>query len=682
MKNCISPNPNSKLRSKTKSSKENVPPLSSPSVATAKILSSVAKMKTPLPVPPRPPSSKSSNPLKRKVIMECVHENSVPESPSVTTAKPLSSVGKRKCPLPPPSSNSSCNSKGKVIMEPVPRFSDSGVQVIVRIRPPNADADDEIVVEKVSEESLSVLDQTFTFDYVADTSSSQKDVYQLIGAPFVENCLEGFNSSIFAYGQTASGKTYTMWGHSNALLEYNPSGAQHGLAPRVFEQLFSRMSEEEAKHADKQLKYRCRCSFLEVGFLNVFCLSSFKLFFVSVFMVSYIFLQQIYNEQITDLLDPSQRNLMIREDVKAGVYVENLTEHGVCTMNDVRLLLIKGLANRRTGATNMNAESSRSHCLFTCTVESRYKGISEGLSSCKTSRINLVDLAGSEKQKLTGAAGERLKESGNINRSLSQLGNVINILADVSQTGKQRHIPYRDSRLTFLLQESLGGNARLAMICAISPVQSCKNETVSTLRFAQRAKAIKNKATVNEVTQGDVKVLQEMIHQLKDELLRAKANPAAAGTNGGYTTSSKARRSLSILKRSLNYPLILPHVDDDDDVEMEIDEEAVEKLCTEVENHINEREVSESSQGKSFSSSDPIIACVNKLMEEADVNMEVCSKAVEKVLAGAIRREMALEEFCAKQTAEISKLDLLVQQYKGERDVLVAEVQHLRSQLS
>ncbi|KAI3917831.1 hypothetical protein MKW92_006586 [Papaver armeniacum] len=476
MKSCISPNPDKQTRSKTKSSKENVPPLSSPSVATAKILSSVAKMKTPLPVPPRPPSSKSSNPLKRKVLMECVHENSVPESPSVTTAKTISSVGKRKCPLPPvphPPSNSSCNSEGKVIMESVPRFSDSGVQFEF------------------------VLDQTFTFDYVADTSSSQYqffDEYQLIGAPFVENCLEGFNSSIFAYGKgkTASGKTYTMWGHSNALLEYNPSGAQHGLAPR-----------EEAKHADKQLKYRCRCSFLE-----------------------------IYNDK------RPHGKYDIRKDVKAGVYVENLTEHGVCTMNDVRLLLIK-------------VKFSFSLFLFTCTVESRYKGISEGLSSCKTSRINLVDLAGSEKQKLTGAAGERLKESGNINRSLSQLGNVINILADVSQTGKQRHIPYRDSRLTFLLQESLGGNARLAMICAISPY--------------------------------------------------------------------KGRKS-----------------------------------------HQRKREASESSQGKAFSSSDPITARVNKLMEEADVNMEVCSK----------------------QTAEISKLDLLVQQYKGERDVLVAEVQHLKSQLS
>ncbi|KAI3968084.1 hypothetical protein MKX01_015604 [Papaver californicum] len=593
-----SPNPNSKQRSRKKSSSsENVSPsdlnsmldYSSPSVTTAKTLSSVGKMKSPLPPRPPPPSS---NPLKRKLIPESIPENSVPGS------------------------------------------LDSGVQVIVRMRPPNphVDADDEIIVEKASSESLSVLGQTFTFDSVADTGSSQvripsiliiffwvilifltfsasnrinyikffqKDIYQLVGAPLVENCLAGFNSSIFAYGQTGSGKTYTMWGPSNALLEDNPSGGEQGLTPRVFQQLFSRMSEEEAKHADKQLKYQCRCSFLE-----------------------------IYNEQITDLLDPSQRNLLIREDVKSGVYVENLTEQDVCTMKDVRLLLIKGLANRRTGATSINAESSRSHSVFTCTVESRCKSMSDCLSSCKTSRINLVDLAGSERQKLTGAAGERLKEAGNINRSLSQLGNLINILADVSQTGKQRHIPYRDSRLTFLLQESLGGNARLAMICAISPVQSCKNETLSTLRFAQRAKAIKNKATVNEVMQDDVNVLREVIRQLKDELLRMKANanPAAAGLNGGYSTSWNARRSLSILKMSLNQPMTLPHIDDDSDEEMEIDEEAVEMLCNEVENNINEREVaSENSKAKALSSDDPISARVSKQgLEVADVNMEVC----------------------------------------------------------
>ncbi|KAI3961373.1 hypothetical protein MKW92_018205 [Papaver armeniacum] len=545
-----SPNPKQRSRKKT-SSRENVSPsdlnsmvdYSSPSVTTAKTLSSVGKMKSPL--PPRPPSS---NPLKRKLILESVPENSAPGS------------------------------------------FDSGVQVIVRMRPPNpnVDADDELIVEKASSESLSVLGQTFTFDSVADTGSSQKDIYQLVGAPLVENCLAGFNSSIFAYGQTGSGKTYTMWGPSNALLEDNPSGGEQGLTPR-----------EEVKHADKQLKYQCRCSFLE-----------------------------IYNEQITDLLDPSQRNLLIREDVKSGVYVENLSEQDVCTMKDVRLLLIKGLANRRTGATSINAESSRSHSVFTCTVESRCKSMSDGLSSCKTSRINLVDLAGSERQKLTGAAGERLKEAGNINRSLSQLGNLINILADVSQTGKQRHIPYRDSRLTFLLQESLGGNARLAMICAISPVLSCKNETLSTLRFAQRAKAIKNKATVNEVMQDDVNVLREVIRQLKDELLRMKANanPAAAGPNGGYSTSWSARRSLSILKMSLNQPMTLPHIDDDSDEEMEIDEEAVERLCNEVENNINEREVaSENAEVKALSSDDPISAPVSKQgLEVADVHMEVC----------------------------------------------------------
>lgn len=437
----------------------------------------------------------------------------------------------------------------------VPGASDSGVRVIVRMRPPNKDEEEsEVIAQKMSGDSLSILGQTFTFDSVADAESTQLDIFQLVGSPLVENCLSGFNSSVFAYGQTGSGKTYTMWGPANALLDENLSNNKQGLTPRVFEQLFARINEEQIKHADKQLKYQCRCSFLE-----------------------------IYNEQITDLLDPSQKNLQIREDVKSGVYVENLTEEYVCTMKDVTQLLIKGLSNRRTGATSINAESSRSHSVFTCVVESRCKSTSDGISSFKTSRINLVDLAGSERQKLTGAAGDRLKEAGNINRSLSQLGNLINILAEVSQTGKQRHIPYRDSRLTFLLQESLGGNAKLAMVCAISPVQSCKSETLSTLRFAQRAKAIKNKAVVNEVMQDDVNFLRGVIRQLKDELLRMKANGnQPTDSNGSYSTGWNARRSLNLLKFSLNRPTTLPHVDDDGDEEMEIDEEAVEKLWVQV----------------------------------------------------------------------------------------------------
>ncbi|MCD9640618.1 Kinesin motor domain containing protein, expressed [Datura stramonium] len=485
-------NPISSTR-KYKSSKENAPPpyhpldlSSSPAVGV--------KIKSPL--PPRPPNS---NNLKRKLNLE--------------------SVG---------TENAVCGP------------SDSGVKVIVRMRPPTKDEEEgELVVQKVSNDSLSIAGHTFTFDSIADTKSTQVDIFQHVGAPVVENCLAGFNSSVFAYGQTGSGKTYTIWGPANALLEENLTNDQQGLAPRVFQRLFERIEKEQIKHADKQLMYQCRCSFLE-----------------------------IYNEQITDLLDPSQRNLQIREDVRTGVYVENLTEECVSSMKGVMKLLMKGVSNRRTGATSVNAESSRSHSVFTCVVESRCKSMADGISHLKRSRINLVDLAGSERQKLTGAAGERLKEAGNINKSLSQLGNLINILAEVSQTGKHRHIPYRDSKLTFLLQESLGGNAKLAMICAVSPSQSCKSETLSTLRFAQRAKAIKNKAVINEEMQDDVNVLREVIRQLREELLRMKANGYQADQAGW-----SVRRSLNLLKFSLNHPMNLP-VDDDSDTEMEIVEEA------------------------------------------------------------------------------------------------------------
>ncbi|KAG5222186.1 kinesin protein [Salix suchowensis] len=499
-----SPNPSShKMKPspspsrRNKSSKENAPPPDPNSITSdLKHFPSPASAKLKSPLPPRPPSS---NPLKRKLIMENSPENSL---------------------------------------------SDSGVKVIVRMRPlKKADEEEgETIVQKMSNNSLAINGQTFTFDSVADTGATQLDMFQLVGAPLVENCLAGFNSSVFAYGQTGSGKTFTMWGPANALSSENLSGDQQGLTPRVFQRLLI----EQIKYTDKQLKYQCRCSFLE-----------------------------IYNEQITDLLDPSQRNLQIREDMQTGVYVENLREEYVFTMKDVTQLLIKGLSNRRTGSTSINAESSRSHSVFTCVVESRCKSMADGMSSLKTSRINLVDLAGSERQKLTGTAGERLKEAGNINRSLSQLGNLINILAEISQTGKQRHIPYRDSRLTFLLQESLGGNAKLAMMCAISPAQSCKSETFSTLRFAQRAKAIKNKAIVNEEVEDDVNHLREVIRQLRDELHRVKAN-------SNNPTGWDPRKSLNILKSLIHPRHRLPQVDEDGDEMMEIDEEAVEKLCIQV----------------------------------------------------------------------------------------------------
>ncbi|CAN4104576.1 unnamed protein product [Withania somnifera] len=509
------------------------------------------------PTMPPPPSSSSPNPSSLKQKSSNSPSNSTrkhksskenappPYHPLDLSSSPSVNV-KIKSPFPPRPPNSN-NLKRKLNLESVASTenvvagsSDSGVKVIVRMRPPNKDEEEgEVVVQKVSDDSLSIAGHTFTFDSIADTQSTQVDIFQHVGAPVVENCLAGFNSSVFAYGQTGSGKTFTIWGPANALLEENLTIDQQGLAPRVFQRLFERIEEEQIKHADKHLMYQCRCSFLE-----------------------------IYNEQITDLLDPSQKNLQIREDVKTGVYVENLTEECVSSMKDVTKLLMKGVSNRRTGATSVNAESSRSHSVFTCVVESRCKSMADGISHLKRSRINLVDLAGSERQKLTGAAGERLKEAGNINKSLSQLGNLINILAEVSQTGKQRHIPYRDSKLTFLLQESLGGNAKLGMICAVSPSQSCKSETLSTLRFAQRAKAIKNKAIINEEMQDDVNVLKEVIRQLREELLRMKANGYQADQAGW-----SVRRSLNLLKFNLNHPTNLP-ADDDGDTEMEIVEEA------------------------------------------------------------------------------------------------------------
>ncbi|KAI5007835.1 hypothetical protein ZWY2020_008883 [Hordeum vulgare] len=336
--------------------------------------------------------------------------------------------------------------------------------------------------------SVAIQGQDFTFDAVADAASTQEDLFKLVGQPLVENCLSGFNSSIFAYGQTGSGKTYTMWGPLSAI-SGDSMGCERGLTPRVFEQLFSRIKEETQR---QELIYNCTCSFLE-----------------------------IYNEQITDLLDPMQKNLQIREDVKtACVYVESLTKEFVFTMKDVTQLLVKGLANRRTGSTSANADSSRSHCVFTCVIKSESKNLEDGSNSIRVSRINL---------------------------------------------------------LTFLLQESLGGNAMLAMICAVYASERCKSETLSTLRFAQRAKAIKNNAVVNEQKEDDVNALHEQIRHLKDELHRMKSNGGSKESNGNFSTGWNARRSLHLLKMSLNRPTTFQAIKEDSDEEMEIEENDVEK---------------------------------------------------------------------------------------------------------
>ncbi|OMO77011.1 hypothetical protein COLO4_25387 [Corchorus olitorius] len=383
-------------------------------------------------------------------------------------------------------------------------WKDHNVQVIIRIRPLSSS---EISLQGYSkcvrQESSQTITWTghpesrFTFDLVADEHVSQENLFKVAGLPMVDNCMGGYNSCMFAYGQTGSGKTHTMLGDIEGGTRRHSVNC--GMTPRVFEYLFTRIQKEKEARKDEKLRFTCKCSFLE-----------------------------IYNEQILDLLDPSSTNLQIREDIKKGVHVENLKEIEVTSARDVIQQLIQGAANRKVAATNMNRASSRSHSVFTCIIESKWD--SQGVTHHRFARLNLVDLAGSERQKSSGAEGERLKEATNINKSLSTLGLVIMNLVNMSN-GKSLHVPYRDSKLTFLLQDSLGGNAKTIIIANISPSNCCSLETLSTLKFAQRAKFIKNNAVVNEDASGDVVAMRLQIQQLKKEVSRLRSFVSGRGEN-------------------------------------------------------------------------------------------------------------------------------------------------------
>lgn len=221
---------------------------------------------------------------------------------------------------------------------------------------------------------------------------------------------------------------------------------------RSFEHIFNCIEQEKqrAEQQGNEVKYLIKTSYLE-----------------------------IYNEQVMDLLEPTQTNLPVREDIKTGVYVEGLQEESVSSVRELEKLIQRGASSRKTGATNMNEKSSRSHSVLTTTIESKTL-TAQGVWQMRSSRFHIIDLAGSERNKQTNAEGQRLKEAGMINKSLSALGNVINSLVDKSE-GKTRHVHYRDSKLTFLLRDSLGGNSKTVIIANITQSQGSVNETLSTL---------------------------------------------------------------------------------------------------------------------------------------------------------------------------------------------------------
>ncbi|KAG9476015.1 hypothetical protein GDO78_002862 [Eleutherodactylus coqui] len=366
------------------------------------------------------------------------------------------------------------------------------IKVFVRVRPPmdqslaGGDGDHGLCLSVLNPNTIRLHSKPepkiFTFDHVANTDATQESVFSGVAKNIVESCMNGYNGTIFAYGQTGSGKTFTMLGPSDS---DNFTHNLRGVIPRSFEYLFFLINREKEKAGDGK-SFLCKCSFIE-----------------------------IYNEQIFDLLDSASTGLCLREHIKKGVFVVGAVEQVITSAAEAYQVLSTGWRNRRVASTSMNRESSRSHAVFTVFIESMEK-INE-IVNIRSSQLNLVDLAGSERQKDTHTEGIRLKEAGSINRSLSCLGQVITALVDVAN-GRQRHICYRDSKLTFLLRDSLGGNAKTYIIANIHPGSKSFGETLSTLQFAQRAKLIKNKAVVNEDTQGNVSQLQAEVKKLKEQL--------------------------------------------------------------------------------------------------------------------------------------------------------------------
>uniref|UniRef100_A0A669EEP2 Kinesin family member 13A n=1 Tax=Oreochromis niloticus TaxID=8128 RepID=A0A669EEP2_ORENI len=337
--------------------------------------------------------------------------------------------------------------------------------------------------------------QVFAFDHCfwsMDESNvpkyaGQEVVFKCLGEGILENAFQGYNACIFAYGQTGSGKSFSMMGN----------GEQPGLIPRLCCSLFERVHRETNEG------------------------HSFKV------EVSYM---EIYNEKVRDLLDPkgSRQSLKVREHKVFGPYVDGLSQLAVTSFEDIEVLMSEGNKSRTVAATNMNEESSRSHAVFSIIVTQTLYDLQSGNSGEKVSKMSLVDLAGSERVSKTGAAGERLKEGSNINKSLTTLGCVISALADQSAgKGKAKFVPYRDSVLTWLLKDNLGGNSKTAMIATVSPAADNYEETLSTLRYADRAKRIVNHAVVNEDPNARIiRELREEVEKLKVQLSQAESMKA------------------------------------------------------------------------------------------------------------------------------------------------------------
>ncbi|KAM8862794.1 kinesin-like protein KIF1B isoform 2-T3 [Spinachia spinachia] len=390
-------------------------------------------------------------------------------------------------------------------------MSGASVKVAVRVRPFNSRemGKDSKCIIQMQGNTTTILNpkapkepaKTFSFDYSYWSHTTPEDpcfasqnlVFNDIGKEMLAHAFEGYNVCIFAYGQTGSGKSYTMMGKQEE--------GQEGIIPMLCEDLFEKIDDVSNK---EELSYS-----VEVSYMEIYC------------------------ERVRDLLNPKNKgNLRVREHPLLGPYVEDLSKLAVTSYTDIADLMDAGNKARTVAATNMNETSSRSHAVFTIVFTQKKHDSETDISTEKVSKISLVDLAGSERADSTGATGTRLKEGANINKSLTTLGKVISALAEVTQdncTSKSKKkkktdfIPYRDSVLTWLLRENLGGNSRTAMVAALSPADINYDETLSTLRYADRAKNIKCNAVINEDPNN------KLVRDLKDEVARLKELLRAQG---------------------------------------------------------------------------------------------------------------------------------------------------------
>ncbi|KAG8072364.1 hypothetical protein GUJ93_ZPchr0006g42569 [Zizania palustris] len=400
--------------------------------------------------------------------------------------------------------------------EVAPHHQKDSVKVAVNIRPLITPelllGCTDCVTITPGEPQVQIGPHVFTYDHVYGSKSSPSSlIFEQCVHPLIDSLFCGYNATVLAYGQTGSGKTYTMG------TNYTGEANCGGIIPQVMETIFKKV--DALKDGTE---YLIRVSFIEIFKEEVFDLLD----------ASHAALR-LDSGYVAKAAAPSRVPIQIRETVNGGITLAGVTEADVKTKEEMASLLARGSSSRATGSTNMNSQSSRSHAIFTISLEQKKVFSASDKLACNdynilSSKFHLVDLAGSERAKRTGADGLRLKEGIHINRGLLALGNVISALGDEKKRKEGAFVPYRDSKLTRLLQDSLGGNSRTVMIACISPADSNAEETINTLKYANRARNIQNKAVINrDPVTAEMQRLRSQLEQLQTELLFSRSGSAA-----------------------------------------------------------------------------------------------------------------------------------------------------------